>query len=101
MGTGEVFGDCKPTRNGEDFLTFLKQAVAPHQGKEIHVVLDNLSTHSTPAVESWLAKNPNITFHFTLVGSSWINQIENWFSRSSPGKRSCEGLSDRPHRQDR
>jgi hypothetical protein len=53
--------------------------VEPHAGKEIHVVLDNLSTHTTPEVNAWLAANPNVTFHFTPVGSSWLNQIEIWF----------------------
>jgi transposase len=38
-----------------------------------------LSTHTTPEVKAWLARNPNVTFHFTPVGSSWINQIETWF----------------------
>ncbi|MEV0705627.1 IS630 family transposase [Saccharopolyspora sp. NPDC050389] len=80
VGTGEVYGECKPTRNGADFLAFLKQAVKPHQGKDFHVVLDNLSTHTTPEVQAWLEKNPRVTFHFTPKGSSWINQIENWFS---------------------
>lgn len=77
--TGEVIGDCKPTRNSENFLAFLKKAVKPHAGKEIHIVLDNLSTHTTPEVKAWLADNPHIHFHFTPVGSSWINQIETWF----------------------
>jgi transposase len=80
VATGEVYGECKPTRNGADFLAFLKKAVKPHQDKDIHVVLDNLSTHITPEVEAWLANNPQVSFHFTPVGSSWINQIENWFS---------------------
>lgn len=80
VGTGEVFGECKPTRNGADFLAFLKQAVRPHRGKDIHVVLDNLSTHTTPEVQAWLAKHPRVTLHFTPVGSSWLNQIENWFA---------------------
>jgi transposase len=44
MGTGEVFGECRPTRDRKNFLAFLKKAVQPHAGKEIHVVLDNLST---------------------------------------------------------
>ena len=79
VGTGEAFGECKPTRNGDDFLAFLKKAVKPHLGKDIHVVLDNLSTHATPEVKAWLEKNPNIHFHFTPVGSSWLNQIETWF----------------------
>ena len=51
----------------------------PHAGKQIHVVLDNLSTHDTPEVQAWLESNPNVTFHFTPVGSSWMNQIETWF----------------------
>ena len=65
VGTGEVFGECKPTRDGEDFLAFLKRAVKPHAGRDIQVVLDNLSTHTTPAVRAWLEKNPHIHFHFT------------------------------------
>ncbi|WSQ61189.1 IS630 family transposase [Streptomyces sp. NBC_01217] len=77
--TGEVLGECRPTRNGKDFLAFLKKAVKPHAGKDIHVVLDNLSTHTTPEVKEWLVKNPHIHFHFTPVGSSWLNQIEIWF----------------------
>lgn len=77
--TGEVLGECKPNRNGASFLAFLKKAVEPHTGKEIHVVLDNLSTHTTPDVKAWLVKNPHVHFHFTPVGSSWLNQIEIWF----------------------
>jgi transposase len=45
----------------------------------VHVVLDNLSTHTTPEVTAWLQRNPHVHFHFTPVGSSWINQIETWF----------------------
>jgi transposase len=79
VSTGEVVGDCVPARNGPAFLAFLKKAVAPHTDREIHVVLDNLSTHSTPEVKAWLAANPNVHFHFTPTGSSWLNQIETWF----------------------
>jgi transposase len=57
----------------------VKRAVKPHAGQEIHVVLDNLSTHDTPEVRAWLAANPHVSFHFTPVGSSWLNQIETWF----------------------
>jgi transposase len=79
VGTGEVFGECKPNRNGATFLSFLKKAVKQHAGKEIHIVLDNLSTHTTPEVKEWLAENSHVHFHFTPIGSSWMNQIENWF----------------------
>lgn len=77
--TGEVFADCYPRRTGVEFLAFIKKAVKPHAGKQIHVVLDNLSTHDTPEVRTWLARNRHVTFHFTPVGSSWMNQIETWF----------------------
>jgi transposase len=79
VGTGEVVGECYPVRDGANFLTFLKKAVKPHAGREIHVVLDNLSTHTTPEIMAWLADNPNIQFHFTPKGASWVNQIETWF----------------------
>lgn len=77
--TGEVLGECKPSRNGAKYLAFLKKAVKPYAGKEIHVVPDNLSTHTTPDENAWLAENPHVHFHFTPVGSSWLNQIEIWF----------------------
>jgi hypothetical protein len=59
------------------------------------VVLDNLSTHTTPEMQAWQANNPHVTFHFTPVGSSWLNQIENWFSiitRKTPESRSTSEL---------
>ncbi|MFH8553582.1 transposase [Streptomyces celluloflavus] len=63
--TGEVLGECRPNRNAKNFLTFLKKAVKPHARKDIHVVLDNLSTHTTPEVKAWLSNNPHVHFHFT------------------------------------
>lgn len=80
VATGRVFGECKPTRTGADFVAFLDKAVKAHRGKEIHVVLDNLSTHGTPEVQQWLAAHPAVEFHFTPIGSSWMNMIETWFA---------------------
>jgi transposase len=79
VGTGEVTGQCYPARDGANFLAFLKKAVKPHEGKEIHVVLDNLSIHTTPDIQQWLDAHPNVRFHFTPKGASWVNQIETWF----------------------
>jgi len=80
VGTGQVLGECTSCRDGAQFLAFLNKAVRPHAGKDVHVVLDNLSTHTTPEVMAWLDDNPHVSFHFTPKGSSWINQIETWFS---------------------
>ena len=51
----------------------------PARGRELHVILDNSSTHSTPAVKAWLARHPRVHFHFTPTGASWLNMIEAWF----------------------
>src|SRR3954447_432405 len=77
--TGEVVGRCFDRRRTAEFLKFMDQVVAAYPGRELHVVLDNLSTHMGDDVDTWLAKHPNVTFHFTPTGSSWLNQVEIWF----------------------
>ena len=57
----------------------MNSVTAKYPGVELHVILDNLSTHSGKVVDEWLRRHPNVTFHFTPVGSSWMNQIEIWF----------------------
>jgi hypothetical protein len=57
----------------------MDQVATTYGSREIRVVLDNLSTHSGSDVDKWLAKHPNVTFHFTPTGSSWLNQVETWF----------------------
>ena len=46
---------------------------------ELHVILDNLNTHK-PKHDRWLAKHPNVHFHYTPTHASWLNQVECWFS---------------------
>ena len=50
-------------------------------GKPIHVVLDNYATHKHPKVLAWLARHPRWTFHFTPTSASWLNAVENFFSK--------------------
>jgi len=80
VATGRVVGACRPRHTGADFLAFLKQVARRYRGRELHVILDNVSTHTTPAVAAWLAGQPTIHFHFTPKGASWLNLIEAWFS---------------------
>ncbi len=78
--TGKVTGTCFARKRTREFLRFMnKVARAYPQDRQIHVILDNLRTHNNANVAEWLAKHPNITFHYTPKGSSWINQIETWF----------------------
>jgi transposase len=57
----------------------MKRLARRYRGRELHVVLDNSSTHSTPAVQAWLTTHPNVQFHFTPKGASWLNMVEAWF----------------------
>ena len=77
--TGQVTTDTRARHTGADFLAFMKQVARAHPSGELHVVLDNVSTHSTPDVKAWLAANPRVTFHFTPTSASWMNQVETWF----------------------
>lgn len=66
-------------RRRREFLDFMNEIVAEHGNREIHVVLDNLSTHK-PKEDRWLRRHPNVRFHFIPTYSSWLNQVEIWFS---------------------
>ena len=78
--TGKVIGRCLPRKRTGEFLKFMNQVCKEYpDGQEIHVTLDNLSTHNNDDVATWLRRHPTVHFHFTPKGSSWINQIETWF----------------------
>lgn len=79
IASGAVHGECSERHTGADFLRFLKGLNRRYRGRELHVVLDNSSTHSTPDVKAWLETHPNVHFHFTPTGASWLNLIEAWF----------------------
>src|ERR1700676_2862818 len=79
VGTGEVTGRHYKRRRRLEFLDFMNRMVKQYQGKQIHVVLDNLSTHK-PKRDLWLVRHPNVHFHYTPTHTSWLNQIEIWFS---------------------
>lgn len=76
---GKVLGECRPRHTSADFLSFLKKVARRYRG-ELHVILDNSSTHKTPEVQAWLAAHPRVHFHFTPTGASWLNMIEAWLS---------------------
>lgn len=80
--TGEVIGKTVERHTSQEFVAFLNHLVA-HQpdDRAIHIVLDNLSAHKTKLVDEFLDAHPNVHFHFTPTYSSWLNQIELWFSK--------------------
>lgn len=81
VATGEVIGECHRRHRAKEFIAFLNKVEKEVPARlDVHVVLDNYATHKTPAVKRWLAKHPRFNFHFTPTGSSWLNQVERWFS---------------------
>jgi len=82
VATGEVLTDLRKGHAGADVLRFFKQIdAAVPRDLEVHVVLDNLSAHSTPEIRKWLAHKNRRRWHlhFTPTSSSWLNLIERWF----------------------
>lgn len=76
--TGEVQTKTTASKKRVDFLSFMDDVVKDiPSDKEIHVILDNYSTHKKN--QDWLEKHQNVKFHFTPTSASWLNQIEIWF----------------------
>lgn len=81
VATGKVIGQCRRRHRASEFLKFLRQIdESVPAALDVHIVLDNLSTHKTPAVHRWFLRHPRFHLHFTPTYSSWLNQVERWFA---------------------
>jgi len=79
---GKVIGACLPRHRSREFLRFLRQLEAQAPADlQIHLIVDNASTHKSAEVKRWLAskKRSRFHFHFTPTSSSWLNQVERLF----------------------
>src|SRR3974377_581821 len=80
--TGEIWGKTAARPPSAEFVAFLTDIVVNQpRGKEIHVIADNLSAHKTGQVKNFLEAHRNVHMHFTPTYSSWLNQVELWFSK--------------------
>lgn len=77
---GEVTAQCTKRHRHQEFLGFLKMLYKNYKEQTLHLIVDNLSSHKHDNVKKWLRKHPRIKVHFTPTHSSWLNQIEIWFS---------------------
>jgi len=103
--TGNVIGRTTKRHRAKEFLDFLRQVdKAMPPDIDLHVILDNSSTHKTAEVTKWLASNPRFTFHFTPTSASWLNAVESWFGQLERRAihrgifTSVKGLRDEIHR---
>jgi putative transposase len=81
IATGQVITRCKNRHRHQEYLSFLKHVDAniPHD-LDIHLVVDNYSTHKHPTVKRWFAAHERYQVHYTPTYSSWLNQVEIWFN---------------------
>jgi transposase len=87
LATGKVIGSLHARHRSQEFLAFLKKVDAQvPTALDCHVVLDNASTHKTPAVKRWLTSHPRFILHFTPTSSSWLNLVERWFAELTTKK---------------
>ena len=79
--SGEIIGEFHQRHRAREFRTFLAtiDAAVP-AALDLHLIVDNASTHKTPLIHRWLARHPRVHVHFTPTGSSWINLVERWFA---------------------
>ena len=82
VATGTVMGRLTKRHRAREFVDFLRQIDRVTPGDlDLHLFVDNSSTHSTAEVKSFLEKNLRFHMHFTPTSSSWLNAVESWFAQ--------------------
>ena len=81
VASGQVIADLTSRHRAEEFRRFLNLIdKSVPDGLDVHVIVDNNSTHKTPSIQRWLLRHPRFTLHFTPTYSSWLNLVERWFA---------------------
>jgi transposase/DNA-binding CsgD family transcriptional regulator len=82
MLDGKVISECLPRHRSKEFVRFLKKIDAETPGDlDLHLIVDNYSTHKSPPVKRWLAKHKRFHLHFIPTSSSWLNMVERFFGQ--------------------
>jgi transposase len=81
VATGQVIAKTRRRHRATEFKAFLVDIdrAVPAQ-LDVHVIMDNSSTHKTPEIQRWLLRHPRFSVHFTPTSSSWLNLVERWFA---------------------
>ena len=77
---GKVIGECLPRHRSQEFIRFLAKVDRETPSElDLHLIVDNASTHKSPPVKRWVTRHPRVHLHFIPTGSSWLNMVERWF----------------------
>jgi transposase len=87
VASGKVLTQMTDQHRAIEFRSFLNliDREIP-DGLAVHVICDNASTHKAPEIQRWLKRNRRFTLHYTPTYSSWLNQVERWFSELTTKK---------------
>ncbi len=81
---GTVIGECLPRHRSREFVRFLRRIDRETPPDlDLHLIVDNSSTHKSPTARRWLKRHPRFHLHFTPTSSSWLNLVERWFREIS------------------
>src|SRR5512144_74067 len=85
--SGKVIRSLHARHRAIEFKKFLQKIDREVPAElDVHLILDNYSTHKTPAIKRWLAAHPRFHIHFTPTGASWLNLVERWFAELTARK---------------
>ena len=85
--TGNVIRQLHDRHRAIEFKKFLQKIDREVPAElDVHLILDNYSTHKTPAIHKWLAAHPRFHLHFTPTSGSWLNLVERWFAELTARK---------------
>ncbi len=94
VATGKIISQTKRRHRAAEFKAFLQEIDLQVPAElDVHLVLDNSSTHKTPAIHTWLLRHPRFHLRFTPTSSSWLNLVERWFAELT-----CKLLQRSAHR---
>ena len=80
LAEGKLIGTCMKKHRNREWIKFLRLIdKETDRQKDLHLIVDNYSTHKHPNVKAWLKKHPRFHMHFIPTSSSWLNLIERWF----------------------
>src|SRR5881296_512579 len=80
MTEGSIIGTCMDRHRHQEWIKFLQ--LIDHQTPpelDLHLIVDNYSTHKHPKVKAWLKRHSRFHLHFVPTSSSWLNMVERWF----------------------
>lgn len=80
MTEGSIIGTCMDRHRHQEWIKFLKLIdLKTSPALDLHLIVDNYSTHKHPKVKAWLKRHPRFHMHFVPTSSSWLNMVERWF----------------------